>query len=457
MSENSKINLKDIMSARFQNPKFVYDGKRMRNMAIRKAVDYSSAIIYHRNFTKNIPIQTTSHYDVSDHIIALKLPHHHVSSYNYSSYGTSEITNSSFAQENQMNETDQNSNQRTSMNTHSTAYDTTFTLNTKFAHASINKTRCPVNTLRWTPDGRRCISGTSTGEFTLWNGYSFNFETILQAHESAVRSMCWAPSAQFLVSGDSLGTVKYWHPSMNNIQIIQAHNESIRDICFAHSDSKFCTASDDGTIKIFDTKDCKEESSMSGHGWDVRVAQWHPYKSLIASGGKDNLIKLWDPRMHTEILTLHIHKNTVLALKWLTRNSSDSVCNYLLTGGKDQVIKMVDIRTFKEVCTYKGHRKEVTALCAHPTINNMFVSGGAEGTIYYWQSFKEEPVATTTEHEGTIWCIDYHPLGHIMASGSVDQSVRFWIRNRPGLGDGESVEVEDSEEGVNVQRIPGLL
>lgn len=40
--------------------------------------------------------------------------------------------------------------------------------------------RCPIFTLAWTPEGRRLVTGASSGEFTLWNGLTFNFETILQ-------------------------------------------------------------------------------------------------------------------------------------------------------------------------------------------------------------------------------------------------------------------------------------
>ena len=36
--------------------------------------------------------------------------------------------------------------------------------------------------LQWSPEGKRLITGASTGEFTLWNGTAFNFETILQVH-----------------------------------------------------------------------------------------------------------------------------------------------------------------------------------------------------------------------------------------------------------------------------------
>lgn len=34
--------------------------------------------------------------------------------------------------------------------------------------------------VQWTPEGRRLVTGASSGEFTLWNGLTFNFETILQ-------------------------------------------------------------------------------------------------------------------------------------------------------------------------------------------------------------------------------------------------------------------------------------
>ncbi len=60
-------------------------------------------------------------------------------------------------------------------------------ITTKFVKTATNKMRCPVFTLAWTPEGRRLITGASSGEFTLWNGLTFNFETILQAHDSPVR------------------------------------------------------------------------------------------------------------------------------------------------------------------------------------------------------------------------------------------------------------------------------
>lgn len=50
----------------------------------------------------------------------------------------------------------------------------------KHFHSSLNKIKHPINVVRWTPEGRRCLTGSTSGEFTLWNGMAFNFETIMQ-------------------------------------------------------------------------------------------------------------------------------------------------------------------------------------------------------------------------------------------------------------------------------------
>jgi polyadenylation factor subunit 2 len=178
-------------------------------------------------------------------------------------------------------------------------------LTTKFVHMSMNKVRCPINVARCTPDAKRILTGASTGEFTLWNGITFNFETIMQAHDSAIRAMTWSHNGNFLITGDHAGILKYWQPSMNNLKIIQGHKEPVRSVSFSPNDSKFASCSDDGSIKIWDFSTATEERQLSGHCWDVKNIDWHPTKCLLASGSKDHLVKLWDPASGTNLATMY--------------------------------------------------------------------------------------------------------------------------------------------------------
>ncbi|TKY68264.1 Flowering time control protein FY [Spatholobus suberectus] len=266
----------------------------------------------------------------------------------------------------------------------------------KFVHTSLNKNRCPINRVLWTPTGRRLITGSQTGEFTLWNGQSFNFEMILQAHDQAIRSMVWSHNDNWMVSGDDGGAIKYWQNNMNNVKANKsAHKESVRDLSFCRTDLKFCSCSDDTTVKVWDFARCQEECSLTGHGWDVKSVDWHPTKSLL-----DNLVKLWDAKTGRELCSFHGHKNTVLCVKW-NQNG-----NWVLTASKDQIIKLYDIRAMKELESFRGHRKDVTV--PYYGVYNILNGTGSR---------HETPqIEIPNAHDNNVWDLAWHPIGYLLCS-----------------------------------------
>lgn len=324
----------------------------------------------------------------------------------------------------------------------------------KHLHTSLNKVKHPVNVVRWTPEGRRLLTASSSGEFTLWNGTGFNFETIMQAHDSAIRALCYSHNDDWLVSGDHDGIVKYWQPNFNNLESITAHSDPVRDIAFSPADNKFVTASDDSTLKIFDFAGGVEESVLKSHGWDVKSCDWHPTKGLLVSGSKDHLVKLWDPRNARCLTTLHGHKNTI------TKTLFERIRGFCLaTSARDQTARVFDLRMMRDICLLKGHEKDISTLTWHPIHPNFLSTGGHDGSLFHYlldepnpppghpmtvapyDSADPESCPAQTiypahklsyAHDFAIWSLDWHPLGHILASGSNDRLTRFWSRPRPG-------------------------
>ncbi|KAH9057690.1 WD40-repeat-containing domain protein [Lactarius vividus] len=333
---------------------------------------------------------------------------------------------------------------------------------TKFVHTSTNKIRCPVNAVTWTPEGRRILTGSTSGEFTAWNGLTFNFETILQAHDTAIRALTFNHAGTYIASADQSGIVKYFQPNMNNLTAWPAHREAVRGLSFSPDDARFATASDDSTVRVWSFAESREERVLTGHGWDVKCVEWHPTMGLLVSGSKDNLIKFWDPRTGTALTTLHQHKNTIQALSWAPHG------NLLASASRDQTVRVFDIRSMKEWVVLRGHKKEVCSLAWHP-VHPLLVSGGSEGAILHWDlssptagtpSFptttaphshhgnsstpahsavlsapapQVPPRATLSQaHDSNVWALTFHPLGHLLVSASNDHTTRFWARERPG-------------------------
>lgn len=376
----------------------------------------------------------------------------------------------------------------------------------KAVHSSLNKVKHPIAVVKWTPEGRRLLTGSSSGEFTLWNGMGFNFETIMQAHESAIKCVDYTHTDDWLLSADQNGIVKYWQTNFNNVKEIQAHTDAVSGLAIAPTDAKFVTGSHDQTLKIWDFASSTEESTLTGHGWEVKSVDWHPNKGLLVSGSKDHQVKLWDPRTSRCLTTLHGHKNQLQMTKFEPVQGT-----LLATCARDHIARVFDLRMMRDVLLLKGNNKEILSLVWHPIHKNLLSTGGHDGSIHHYLLDEQNPPedvqpsispydaadphnapaqtiypahSVSFAHDYQVWSMDWHPLGHIMASGANDRVTRFWTRPRPGdttyikdryhLGekaaeaqgtwDGrqgrrrreqeEELEAEDEAEGLVDQKMP---
>ncbi|KAH9825807.1 Polyadenylation factor subunit 2 [Teratosphaeria destructans] len=326
----------------------------------------------------------------------------------------------------------------------------------KHLHLSKNKMLQAVNVVKWTPEGRRLLTAAGSGEFTLWNGTGFNFETISQAHEESIYAVTYSHNNEWLLSGDKNGQVKYWQPNFSEVSSIQAHADDItvRDIAFAPTDERFVTAADDNSLKIWDFANRAVVSELLGHTWDVKCADWHPTKGLIVSGSKDHQVKLWDPRDGKCLTTLRGHNNTLCATKFEPNNGV-----LLASSAREPITRIFDLRMMRDVFLLKSDSQGVTTMTWHPIHSSLLSTGTQEGAINHY--LLDEPNAlpgttpqvspydspnsadapaqtlypahrTAYAHNNIIWSMDWHPLGHILATGSNDRTTKFWTRPRPG-------------------------
>lgn len=266
------------------------------------------------------------------------------------------------------------------------------------------------------------------------------------------------------------------------------------------------TACDDATLKIFDFAGGVEESTLTGHGWDAKSVDWHPTKGLLVSGSKDHQVKLWDPRTGRCLTTLHGHKNTISRTKFEPNKGQ-----LLATSARDQTARIFDLRMMRDICLLRGNEKDISTLTWHPIHSSLLSTGGADGSIYHYLLDEPntppgqatsmppydsaDPASAPAQtiypahkiqyaHEYAVWSIDWHPLGHILASGSNDRVTRFWTRARPGetdcfndkhhigeeaaaaygtwdrrggrknMREDEEQELEDEAEGLQDQKMP---
>jgi polyadenylation factor subunit 2 len=112
---------------------------------------------------------------------------------------------------------------------------------------------------------------------------------------------------------------------------------AVRELSLSPMDIKFASCSDDHFVKIWDFNTKHAEQTLN-LGNDVKAVDWHPCKGLLATGDKNSIISLWDPREGAKLRTIYEHKGEVTCLQW-NQNG-----NWLLSGARDCQMKLWDVR-----------------------------------------------------------------------------------------------------------------
>jgi WD40 repeat protein len=73
-----------------------------------------------------------------------------------------------------------------------------------------------------------------------------------------------------------------------------------------------------------------------------------------------------------------------------------------------------------------------------------------DGTLIYWNigpKGQDEPAAKLPfAHDMAIWELQWHPAGHMLATGSNDRQTKFWARPRFGTSATQEKETTETEE-----------
>ena len=117
------------------------------------------------------------------------------------------------------------------------------------------------------------------------------------------------------------------------------------------------------------------------------------FHNKLASGSKDNSIKLWDVDTGECLRTLTGHSGTVISLHLLPNN-------ILASGSLDKSIKLWNVSSGECIRTLNGHSEYVYAL--QLLAKNKLASGSWDRSIKIWNINTGECIRTMTGHSGAV-------------------------------------------------------
>ncbi|KAE8260727.1 hypothetical protein A4X13_0g177 [Tilletia indica] len=107
----------------------------------------------------------------------------------------------------------------------------------------------------------------------------------------------------------------------------------------------------------------------------------------LATGGTDELIKIWDLKKRVEVGALTGHEGTITSLSFPSRT-------FLISTGSDGRINIFRARDWALLRTLKGHTGSINSAAVHPS-GRLALSVGKDRTIRMWDLMRAKGAAST--------------------------------------------------------------
>jgi WD40 repeat protein len=202
----------------------------------------------------------------------------------------------------------------------------------------------------------------------------------LVGHSQAVNTLAFSPDGQQLASGSSDRSIKLWQVATGElITTLTGHKLKITTVAF-NTEGILASASADGTIGIWQNH--KMQIQLTGHVGSVTAIAFSPDGQLLASGGEDRSIRLWDTKTWNCLQVLPGHAWQVSSLAFISGGE------VLLSGSWDKTVKFWQVATGKEFDVLAGHIDSVTCLAVDANEQRIF-TGSRDRSIKVWNSLSQ--------------------------------------------------------------------
>lgn len=225
----------------------------------------------------------------------------------------------------------------------------------------------------------------------------------------------------------------------------------MNDIILTQSNSALVSASSDLSVKVWrpHSQDGQLPQTVGLHSDYVKcLATPGSHSDWVASGGLDHKIRVWDLNGGGERLSIDAGedessaKGSVYALS--VRGS------IMASGGPESIVRLWDPRSGKRITKFVGHTDNVRDILITQD-GDTIMTASSDQTVKVWSMTAGRCMYTLTMHNDSVWSLysDHQQLSVFYSSDRSGLVAKTDVRQCADMDDGLCVAVAQEQEGVN--------
>lgn len=262
-------------------------------------------------------------------------------------------------------------------------------------------------------------------------------------HAKIISAEYHKPSGLLVVGLSSGVFTLYELPSFTNIHSLSISQQKINTISINQSGEWLAFGSSThGQLLVWEWQSETFVLKQQGHFFDLNTLAYSPDGQLIATGGDDGKVKLWNTQSGFCFVTFADHTSPVQRVEFSATGTVVFSCSL------DGTVRAYDLVRYRNFRTLTSPKPTQFHSLATDDSGEVVVAGAMDPfEIYVWSLQTGRLLDVLTGHNGPISGLTFSGAHSLLASCSWDKSVKLWdIYN--GKGFIESLEHSADVLGV---------
>ncbi|KAL8769487.1 MAG: hypothetical protein Q9209_004548 [Squamulea sp. 1 TL-2023] len=234
-------------------------------------------------------------------------------------------------------------------------------------------------------------------------------------------------------------------------EVIQAHTHWVNDILLTQTNSALVSASSDVSVKVWrpHAQEKQIPTTIGLHNDYVKcLASPGSHSDWVASGGLDHKIRIWDLHGAGERLCIDggddesNAKGSVYTL---------SACGFMMaSGGPESIVRLWDSRSGKRITKLVGHTDNIRDILFNQD-GDTVMSASSDQTVKVWSVTAGRCMYTFNMHNDSVWSL-YSDHPKLAITYSADRSglvVKTDLQASAEWDEGLSFSIAQEQGGVN--------
>ncbi len=336
--------------------------------------------------------------------------------------------------------------------------------------STANDKGAPVESVAYSTDGTKFISGSWDGKARIWDVATGNVLLTIPYGSLYVHAVAFSPDGKYVALGgnyEKARAVLYNAKTGAPVRKFDGHQDDVSSVAFSRDGKWLLTASYDKKARLYDVETGQLLKEYFGHTWWVWSAAFSRDESRIVTASQDGTVIVWSTETRQPMPPFTGHTGPVYAaafspdgqyvvsggydnrvLVWRPDDVKRFDYSSAIAADKDGFVSETDPKTklttrrratsaakFRE---FEGHTAPVRAVEFSPN-GKMVLSAGNDNTIKLW-SFAGDAAGESTDgkaaggklvkslrgHASWVRSAVFSPDGHSVLSGGHDAEAKLW-------------------------------